>query len=254
MKRLICIICVLAGTVLTSYAQNDDFGMRYELGAEKKLSRKWSLGVEGELRTRNNTRTADRWSAGLSAEYKIMKGLKAAAGYTLLYDNNQEETTWNTTGDPKKWTPSYWGVRHRLNIGLQGSIDWGRLSLSLRERWQYTYRPEAQDKKYAFTYNASDQLTGYTLQPVKGKGKNVLRSRLQMSYDIPHWKLDPTASIEMFNAGDGIQKMRYQIGVDYKIKKKHVLTLNYRYQNVGDNDDDNDVNSHTIGLGYKYKF
>lgn len=247
MRKLICILCSLFALTTMTKAQSNDFGTWYELGAEKKLSKKWSLGVEGEFRTRNNSRTADRWSAGLNAEYKIIRGLKASAGYALLYDNNQEELDLKSDGlRPNKWTPSYWGMRHRFNVSLTGNIDWGRLNVSLRERWQYTYRPEAEGKKYDFDDEAWTS--------VKGKGKNVLRSRLQLSYDIPHWKFDPFANVEMFNTDKGIDKMRYQIGVDYKYQKKHVFSLTYRYQNVNSGDDDNDVNSHMIGLSYKLKF
>ncbi len=228
-------------------AQADDFGMWYELGAEKKLSRKWSVGAETEFRTRNNTRTADRWSMGVSGEYKIVSGLKASAGYTFLYDNNPEELDLKKDGlTPNKWMPSYWAVRHRFNVSLAGSLDWGRLTVSLRERWQYTYRPEAEGKKYDFDYD--------TWKSVRGKGKNVLRSRLQLSYDIPHWKFDPFANVEMFNDKGGIQKMRYQVGIDYKYRKQHAFALTYRYQNVNKDDDDQEANIHMIGLSYKYKF
>lgn len=258
MKRFICILGTILGTLMPVSAQNgDDFGMWYELGAEKKISKKWSVGIDGEFRTRNNTRTADRWSAGLSAEYKFFKGLKAAAGYTFLYDNNREELTWKNNL-PNKWTPSYWGVRHRLFVQLAGSVSAGHFSFSLRERWQYTYRPEAQDKKYNFKWaedaDDNDYISGYAMEPVKGKGKNVLRSRLQVSYDIPNSKFEPFANAEMFNDNDGISKMRYQIGTDYKIKKKHVLSLTYRYQTVNGNDDEGEGNAHLIGLGYMYKF
>jgi hypothetical protein len=247
MRKLITIIGLLLATAATVSAQCDDFGVWYELGAEKKLSPKWSIGVEGEFRTRNNSRTADRWSAGLSAEYKIIKGLKASAGYTLLYDNNKEEFDLKSDGlRPNKWMPSYWGVRHRTNVSLSGNVDIGRLNIALRERWQYTYRPMTEDKKYDFDNEE--------WRSVKGKGKNVLRSRLQLSYDIPHWKFDPTASVEMFNDKSGIAKMRYQVGVDYKYQKKHVFGLTYLYQGVNRDDDDNEVNSHIIGLSYKYKF
>lgn len=258
MKRLICILGTVLGTLLPVSAQSgDDFGMWYELGAEKKISKKWSVGIDGEFRTRNNTRTADRWSAGLSAEYKFFKGLKAAAGYTFLYDNNPEELTWKKSL-PNKWTPSYWGVRHRVFVQLAGSVSAGNFSFSLRERWQYTYRPEAQDKKYNFKWaedaDDNDYISGYAMEPVKGKGKNVLRSRLLVSYDIPNSKFEPFANAEMFNDNDGISKMRYQIGTDYKIKKKHVLSLTYRYQTVNSNDDEGEGNAHLIGLGYMYKF
>ncbi len=227
-------------------AQSDDFGMGYELGAEKKLSSKWSVGAEAELRTRNNSRTMDRWALGVNAEYKIIKGLKASAGYTFLNDNNPEELDLKSDGVRyNKWTPSYWGVRHRFNVSLTGNMDFGRLNVSLRERWQYTYRPQADDKKYDFDEEC------WTF--VKGKGKNVLRSRLQLAYDIPHWKFDPFFNVEMFNDKSGIQKMRYQLGVDYKIQKKHIFGLTYRYQTVND-DDENEGNIHLIGLSYKYKF
>lgn len=224
-----------------------DFGMFYELGAEKKISSKWNVGAEAELRTRNNTRTLDRWSVGLGAEYKIMKGLKASAGYTFLNNNNLEELDLKKDNiRPNKWTPSYWGMRHRFNLSLSGSLDFGRLNVALRERWQYTYRPKASGKRYDFDEEA--------WTAVKGKGKNVLRSRLQLSYDIPHWKLDPFVNVEMFNDKGGIQKMRYQAGVEYKYRKKHAFALAYRLQNVKGVDEDNDVNSHLIGLSYKYKF
>ena len=82
----------------------------------------------------------------------------------------------------------------------------------------------------------------------------MLRSRLQVSYDKPKSKCEPFANIEMCNDNDGISKMRYQLGTDYKIKKQHVLSLTYRYQTVNSNDDDGEGNIHMIGLGYKYKF
>ena len=257
MKRLVCVIGAFFSLAQAVNAQNDDFGMWYELGAEKKLSSKWNAGVEAEFRTRNNSKTADRWSVGLNAEYKIIKGLKAAAGYTFLYDNNAEELTWKNSL-PNKWTPSYWGTRHRLFLQLSGSVNVGNFSFSLRERWQYTYRPEAADKKYNFKWdeddNDNDYISGYALEPIKGKGRNVLRSRLQVNYDIPHSKFEPFANAEMFTDNDGIAKMRYQIGTDYKLKKRHIFSLTYRYQNVNSNDEDNETNVHLIGLGYKYKF
>lgn len=231
----------------TVKAQDNDFGMWYELGAEKKISRKWNVGTEAELRTRNDSKTLDRWSVGVNAEYKFFKGLKATAGYIFLNENNQEEIDFKKDGlRPNKWTPSYWGARHRFHLSLTGSVDWNRFSFSLRERWQYTYRPEATGKKYDF--DEEDWVS------VKGKGRNVLRSRCQVSYDIPHWKFDPFVNVELFNDKSGIQKSRYQVGVDYKIKKTHIFALTYRLQNVNEDDDDGDSNIHMIGLSYKYKF
>lgn len=106
-------------------AQHNDFGVWTTVGAEKDFGKKWSVGVEGEFRTRNNSKTADRWSFGVDGSYKIVKGLKLSAGYTLLYDNNEEKITYHEDGIYNNWRPSYWGLRHRFNVSLTGSLDVG---------------------------------------------------------------------------------------------------------------------------------
>ena len=132
-------------------------------------------------------------------------------------------------------------------MSLAGSVDWGRFDFSLRERWQYTYRPVAKGKKYDVDNDEWDD--------VKSKGKHALRSRLQIGYNIPKCKVDPFVNVEMFNYQGGERKMRYQVGVEYKLNKQNVFGLAYRYQTVNnDDDDDGDANSHLIGLSYKFKF
>ena len=88
---------------------------------------------------------------------------------------------------------------------------------------------------------------------VKGKGKNVLRSRLQVEYDRKGLVLTPFANIEFFNAWS-LQKVRYHVGVDWKLSKQHTLSAFYRYQTVRSDDDDNEPNRHIIGVGYQVKF
>ena len=45
-KRLITLLLLLFATHAGLLAQSNDFGMWYELSAEKKLSKQWSGGVE----------------------------------------------------------------------------------------------------------------------------------------------------------------------------------------------------------------
>jgi len=251
-RRWLTGACMAAAMIMwpstQAEAQKDDFGVWLDVGIEKKLSSKWSMSAELDFRTRNNSKTLSRWSSfGLNAEYKIVKHLKASAGYMLLYDNNPEELDLKSDKlTPNKWTPSYWHMRHRTHVTLTGSASIGRLGLSLRERWQYTYRPAAEGKRY--------DIDEATWGDIIGKGKNIWRNRLQMDYDIAHWRLDPFASAETFVDKSGIQKIRYTVGVDYKIKKQHVFSVSYKYQNVNDNEDDTESNSHILGLSYKYKF
>lgn len=244
-RNLIILFLLVVLSPRQATAQSNDFGMFYELGVEKKLSPKWNVSAEADLRTRNNTRSLERWSVGLSAEYKFNKRLKASAGYIALFYNNIEEMEWKKDGfTPNKWAPSYWGVRHRFNASVTGNLDLGRFNISLRERYQFTFRPIATGKKYDFDEEE--------WKDIKAKSKHVLRSRLQLTYDIPHWKVDPFVNVEFFN-GWALQKIRYQAGVEYKLKKAHTFSFTYRFQN---NFADNKLESniHLIGLGYKYKF
>ena len=249
LRWVICLSFIISHLpMMTANAQTDDFGVWLDAGVEKKLSRKWSVAGDIAFRTRNNSTELSRWATvGLSAEYKLAKWLKASAGYVLLFDHNEEELDMKSDGlTPNKWTPSYWSFRHRVSASLTASANVQRLSLSLRERWQYTYRPEIEAQRY--------DVDNDVWKSVKGKGKNLLRSRLQAEYDIPHWKLDPVLSVEMFTAKGGVQKMRYSAGVEYRWKKKHILGVDYKFQKVNGEDDDLDKNSHILGLSYKFKF
>ena len=191
----------------------------------------------------------DRWSIGLGAGYKMTKWLKASAGYTLLNSNNREKISYKASGDYNNWRPSYWGVKHRVYGSLTGSYKFpNNLSLSLRERWQYTYRPEKTVERWDFDNSQwEDKIRS-------GKGKSQLRSRLQVEYDKKRALLTPYASIELYNAW-AIEKIRYTVGTDIRLTKQHHLGVFYRFQDMHNIDeDDYDPNMHYIGVGYTFKF
>ncbi len=248
MSKRLAIACIIASALApTVQAADNDFGMWYSISAEKKITKKWSAEIEAEMRTRNDARTWDRWSASASAKYKLTKWLNAEVAYVFLNDNNPEKISYHTNGDYNNWRPSYWGTRHRFNVSLTGKVAFGGFEVSLRERWQYTYRPEATTKRYDFDNSEWEDVA------VRGKGSNVLRSRLQVEYNIPKSKVDPHASVELFNAWN-VEKVRYTVGADWKIRKKHVIGVNYIYQSINGDDVDNDPNSNIVSLSYKFKF
>ena len=136
------------------------------------------------------------------------------------------------------------------NVSLTASQKLGNFQVSLRERWQYTYRPEKTiDQRWDFD---DDEYDGKS-KTYSGRGKNILRSRVQISYDIPNSHFESYVSAEMYN-GWSVEKMRYTAGVDWKITKKHAVGAYYLYQAVHDDDDDNEPNLHILGLEYKFKF
>lgn len=277
---------------LPSMAQIDDeisdFGVWTSVGFEKKINKKWGVEFEGEFRTQDALNEVSRYSLGISTDYKLTSWLKADVGYTLLRDYTRGSTSlqWKKDvydDDEYSWSEyelddnaDFWRTRHRVNVSLTGSVKIGRFKISLRERWQYTYQPEASYDKVEYDvirYNIEDwgwaqemmglvEHDGYLWKvneegeakkdTKRGKGSNVLRSRLQVAYDIKNVPFEPYASCEMYHDDGGLKKTRYTIGGDYKIAKKHTIGLYYRYQDFSGSDEGE--STHIIGIGYNIKF
>ena len=168
-----------------------------------------------------------------------------------FYHDHEVRAVWDE--EHSKWWFSVLDIVEAITESANPRKYWSVLKTRLKKsgnelttRCSQLKLTAADGKKYDFDEEAWTS--------VRGKGKNVLRSRFQVSYDIPHWKFDPFANMELFNDDEGISKTRYPVGVHYKYKKKHVVALTYRHQDVNSNDDDSEVNSHLLGLSYKYKF
>ena len=243
-KRLILLV-LLFTALMPQGLQADDSGLILSAEASRKIRKGLNVGFEVEFRSRNDFRTAERVSLGASVSYKLLPWLKASGGYNLLIENNREEITYNDDLSYNNWRPSYWGLRHRFNVSLTASYKVRRVEFSLRERWQYTYRPEKMIDNFDFDEAEWED------HKVRGKGKNVLRSRLQAEWDIPRCKFDPFASVEFHNSKH-LDKTRFIVGVGHTIKKTHDFKLYYRYQLTGSHS--SDPNIHMLGLGYTYKF
>ena len=251
--------CLIICPLSYSSAQSDDFGLDFSVEAEKKIDKQWSVSLEGELRRRDDAKTNDRWSLGLGVDYKIAKWVKASAGYSLLYDktkrisySDQEDVDdgdFDEVGMPKKCA-QYWAPRHRFNVSLTFDKKlFGDFRFSLRERWQYTWRPEhTVSERWSYLDEAYDGKA----KTYGGSGKNVLRSRLQVEYDRKGLSLTPYANVEFWNAWK-LQKTRYTVGLDWKLSKQHAVGAFYYYQKVND-DDDLEPNRHLLGVSYKFKF
>lgn len=238
-KCRILTTALLAAMSLSLSAQGDDFGIWGEVNAEKKIDSRWSVGAGVEYRSRDNAKTADRWSFGADVTYKITDWLKASAGYTLLDDNRHK------VNDSGKKYADYWGVRHRFNVSLTASKSFGNLNVSLRERWQYTYRPEKTVQRYYVSDDSEADEHTYS-----GKAKNVWRNRLQLKYKINKmWR--PYINAES-SVAKGLEKMRYAAGTEIRFNKHHSLDVKYLFQRVYGDDDE--ANRHIIGLGYTYSF
>lgn len=249
MRTTKIIATVLLAAMCLPLSAQSEAGLLVSAEAEKQVNKKLSFGIEAEMRTHNNLKTMDRWKFGIGAEYKLTSWLKANAGYNLLNQNYREDYNYKSSGALNKWRPSYWGIKHRVYASLTGSYKFSNnIKLSLRERWQYTYRPEKTVQRWDYDDEEwEDKVRSAT-------GKNQLRSRLQLEYDQKGALLTPYANVELYNSL-AIEKIRYTVGTDIRLNKQHSLGVFYRFQDMKNVDaDDYDPDMHYIGLGYKFTF
>lgn len=198
--------------------------------------------IEGEYRTGDGLSGTERWTAGLGLDYKLCPYLKIGASYKFIDRHTDSRTT-------KKGNivDSYWQPRHRFSLDATGSYKFGRLKLSLRERYQFTHQTEQTVAKYD-----GDDGSRKSDEVIEAKDRQVLRSRLKAEYNIRKCAFTPFASAEIYNSltdGFATEKTRLTIGTDIAIAKKHTLTVFYRYV---DSHDDDDASLHVIGVGYKF--
>lgn len=280
MRRIFALL-VFSVSLLPSFAQSDDFGLDFTVGAEKKLRPGLSFALEGEARTQDNTRKIERWTIGGELQMRLFRTpdkkfeLKAAAGWKYMWLNNLRELNdkydENTYVTPDGTTTetyyvgyndkhAYWRSRHRTSVSLDASYKLNkRWSVSLKETFQFTHFCEASATvdKYRLI-DEEDLESGYNqtteTKDYAPKDRSVLRSKLTVQYNIRHCPVNPYVSVDY---GCGLnytaRKWKYTAGADINLtaNKQHKLDVFYRYQT--ENDDD-DPNGHFIGAGYKFKF
>lgn len=235
------------------------------VGAEatKKLPHNFSVGIDAEYRSMEWFDHTAQWSVGANIGYKPAKFLKLGLKYEYLRDQELGETKNEQGVDYVR--ENYWNNKHRASISVTGDIKIWKFELSLRERFQYTYRPYQEIDQ--FEYDPFDNsFIPDGNKKVNAKSKIVLRSRLQVEfkpYKKCPWK--PYASFELYSLLADINhtkaktdpalfcdKFRITAGTSYKINKKNDIDFFYRYANTAD-DDEREM-KHTIGIVYKFDF
>lgn len=219
-------ILAFAGAFLCSsfsFAQSDDMGMAASVELNRKIIPKLEASLEEEFRLRDNFGETDRLSSTLELSYKFNRYLKAGGAYNLINYNHPNKS---------------WEVRHRYYFFAQGSYSFNRFTISLRERFQSTYR------------------VGVSETETRSNPKLYLRSKLLLSYDIKGSGFSPYTSCELYNTlnektGNKMDRISYILGTKYKINKRNSLQFYYRYINF--NEDEDTENRHIIGIGYSHK-
>ena len=221
MKKLLSILVGMLCCVMVE-AQGD-FGSIVSVDITKKIVKGLNVSFEEEHRTRSDFSATERFSHALELNYKPLQYLKVGGAYNLINFNHEKKS---------------WELRHRYYFYATGSMDVGRFSFALRERFQSTKRQ------------------GVKETATRANPKFYLRSRLKVDYNIRKSKFDPFATVELFHTLNDPQKndmsqWRGVAGVEYKMNKQNAFQLYYRYTTYLDEEE---IDKHLFGLGYSFKF
>ena len=270
---IIALFAILMPLTATS---ETNWGLRSNIGVEKSISKGFDASLDFRYHQTDNFKNTDRWSVGVSVDKRIYRNkaktfnVKAGLGYKFMNVYNGwttkykgDESGVENNLDPQYYignvynfnlNNSYVDNRHRVTASIQASMELGRFKISLREAYQYTHTDSAEysKDKYRFKNDAWTVTTEPDGKPASDK--TILRSKINIDYNIPNWKYDPFVSYELFNSiNDSFksEKSRITAGVEFSFNKKHNFEVAYMWQNQ--HDDDEPAGSF-ICLGYKFEF
>ena len=187
-------------------------------------SKKWRIGLESQLRLKENSSEIDGYFFELTGGHELFKNFRLVAGYRFIRKNDN-------TGK------------------IQGYENHQRFHFDAN----YSHKIERLELRYRLRYQTRDELG---VSSSEGDYANqYLRFLIGTEYDIKKWKLDPDLSAEIFHHNQkgeetGFNKARLTIGTTYNMKKAGKLGLFYRYEfGIGGTDRDN---IHILRLKYVY--
>jgi len=211
-------------------AQEKDYGI-WSSTCIKKKYKKINYEINGELRTRNNTQDIKSINLKIICSYNL-NIFNAGIGYQFIYFNDIEY---------KDYQP-----RQRMFAFISVEKNFNNLSILIRERFQRTIKDERDRIRLDGSYDT------YRVNP-----EWEWRNRIKLSYYIRKTPINLITSFESFYClsdpeFNRFNKLRYTIGIDYRLSKKHTLEI-YCLKDKEINIK-NPLTTYVTGISYKFKF
>ncbi|MFK8045416.1 MAG: DUF2490 domain-containing protein [Crocinitomicaceae bacterium] len=210
----------------TIHAQDDytivtqDLESWSRIGIKYKPNKKWSIGLDQQLRLNQNSSLINQIITDLSAKYKFKSGLFFGTAIRYVADKNNDQSFDND-------------FRFNIDAGYKHNIK--RLTLNYRIRYQ-------NKNEIGLSQAEGDNVD------------KVLRLKVGADYNIKKWKLDPKFSAELFSdlteSSDRLSKLRFTFGTDYSFNKKNELGVFYRLER--ELNASYPKTTYIIGLNYTY--
>jgi hypothetical protein len=273
-------ILVIFAIVLSAFgfpslkAQTDvdldpEVGCRLSVSVDKKLARGLHISLEEEIRMDNNFGSFDRFHTTLGLSYKVNDYLKLGVGYAMINPYSSSDGAFKSS-------------RHRLMLDATGSLRFGDWRLSLRERFQATYRSgdmnEYQNPRTALTLKSRLKLSYKGLRRLEPYAYVELRNTLNSpvisaSYDGTNYL---TSALSQYGeagwfidswTGMYVNRVRGSLGFEYRLSKASRIDISLLADHIVDkvvdaNAEGTKLKSYTretgfvgwINIGYSYSF
>ncbi len=111
----------------TDEKQAAEIGARVSASVDKKIIKGLHISLEEELRFDNNFKSFDRFHTTLAVKYKAHENIKVGLGSALINSYNHSKTKFKNP-------------RLRVFADITGTLKLGNWNLSLKERFQATFR------------------------------------------------------------------------------------------------------------------
>ena len=253
----------------TDVELDPEFGGRLSVSVDKKLARGLHVSLEEEIRMDNNFGSFDRFHTTLGLSYKVSDYLKLGVGYAMINPYSSSNSAFKSS-------------HHRLMVDATGSLRFGDWRLSLRERFQATYRTgdmnEYQNPRTALTLKSRLKLSYKGLRRIEPYAYVELRNTLnapviRASYDGTNYL---TSALSQYGeagwfidswSGAYINRVRGSVGFDYRLSKASSIDVSLMADRIMDkvvdaNAEGTKLKSYTretgfvgwINIGYSYSF
>ncbi len=232
MRNKSFVISVLLFFSVIIHAQeedNKDLALWNSIGVKYSPIKWIKLGVEQNLRLKEDISVTDEYFTEVQAEFEIIKDLEIGGAVRFIRENDN-------VGKIQGYEKHF-----RYNIDLSYKLDViKKLDIAFRLRYQNKRELEL-------------------AEGVEDIRRENLRFKTAFEYKIKNWPLDPEFAVEIFNRkrdgasliGDAkLSRYRLTWGTSYNLKKFGKFGIYFRYQE--NTRIDNDFQTKIVGLKYSY--
>lgn len=225
----IALLFLIANVVYSQDEDNNDFAIWNSIGIKYSPVKNLKLGVEQNLRLKEDASVTDEYFTEVFANYEVINGFTIGGGMRFIKENDN-------AGKIQGYEKHF-----RYNVDLSYKMDFiNKFDISFRLRYQNKKELDLEDG-------------------VEDIASENLRFKTGIEYNIKNWPLDPEFAVEIFNRKrDGLSfindaklsRFRLTLGTSYSLKKFGKFGVFYRYQE--NTRIDNDFKTKVLGIKYTY--